>query len=397
MYWLRRVPIIPRDELPPAPWPAYTRETPAALRTVPGIWREPAAEEAAFAEEPLHGISMIYPKAIDFLLRTGWSFLLPSAPRLLRSISGTSGVAARQPVMPPPPSADTMALTEEVREEAARLGIHAVGFAPFDPKYMFKEFEDRGYDQGTVIVAIVEQSWELTQRIPSTASERHTMRIYKEMTDRTSALAEFLHAKGFRAQPHPYAGHGVVIHYAVEAGLGQLGLNGQLLTPQAGSRCRLALITTNTQLVHGQPVDYGIHTICDECQLCIKRCPPGAIPNSRKEHRGIVKAKIKTARCLPVMAQSHGCGVCMKVCPVQRYGLKAVIDHREATGEILGKGTDELEGYHWIDGKHYGPGEKPRITAKFVRYGELDIDPHRIRPETGTVLNRIDYPDVQVP
>src|SRR4051812_14729199 len=94
--------------------------------------------------------------------------------------------------------------------------------------------------------------------------------------------------------------------------------------------------------------------------------PPGAIPNQRREHRGVVKAKIKTDRCLPVMAQSHACGVCMKVCPVQRYGLDRVQEHLVATGTILGKGSDELEGYDWVDGRHYGPGEKPRLEAHLL-------------------------------
>jgi epoxyqueuosine reductase len=39
------------------------------------------------------------------------------------------------------------------------------------------------------------------------------------------------------------------IAYAVAAGLGQLGLNGQLLSPYAGSRCRLNVLTTNAPLV----------------------------------------------------------------------------------------------------------------------------------------------------
>ena len=61
----------------------------------------------------------------------------------------------------------------------------------------------------------------------------------------------------------------------------------------------------------------------------------------------------------------------MKVCPVQRYGLAAVTKHFvESGGAILGKGTDELEGYDWIDGRHYGPGASPGSIASFsLRWG----------------------------
>src|SRR5262249_2770791 len=150
--------------------------------------------------------------------------------------------------------------------------------------------------------------------------------------------------------------------------------NGQLLTPQAGSRCRICLITTNATLVGDGPVDYGIHKICDECQLCVRRCPPGAIPKTRSDHRGVMKIKIKPDRCLPTMMHTHGCAICMKVCPVQRYGLEAVSSHYMETGKIMGKGTDELEGYDWIDGRHYGPRQKPRITQELLHPDGLTID-----------------------
>jgi epoxyqueuosine reductase len=114
-------------------------------------------------------------------------------------------------------------------------------------------------------------------------------------------------------------------------------------------------------------MDYGINRICDECQLCVRRCPVGAIPLKRAEYRGIVKAKIKTDRCFPVVARVHGCAICMKVCPVQRYGLSAVTARLAETGAILGKGTDELEAYDWPpDGHRYGPGEKPPVTRSLL-------------------------------
>jgi epoxyqueuosine reductase len=250
-----------------------------------------------------------------------------------------------------------------IREEAKRLGLSTVGFAKHDPKYTFAEFASDQLEN--VVVCIVEQDYEATQTLPSGRAERSAFRAYAELIGRVGPLAEFIQKKGYRARPEDFAGHTMVIHYGVEAGLGQLGLNGQLLTPQAGSRCRLALITTDAPVVHGEPTDYGIEALCDSCQACVRRCPVGAIPNSRGEHRGVTKAKIKTERCLPVVIQAHGCGVCMKVCPVQRYGLPAVIEEFTATGKILGTGTDELEGFTWpFDGKRYGPGDKPRAALE---------------------------------
>ena len=49
--------------------------------------------------------------------------------------------------------------------------------------------------------------------------------------------------------------------------------------------------------------------------VTVRRCPVGAIPNHRSEHRGIVKAKLNTKRCLPLMMQTSGCSICMKSLP----------------------------------------------------------------------------------
>jgi ferredoxin len=353
------------------------------------VWRNAAAAEHAYQVEPLHHYGALWPEAVTWALRNLWESLVPCAPKMVRSIVRTREVWARSERLPsaPPQAADPQKLTDEIRAEAARVGLSAVGFAPYDEKYTFAEAQP--LETGSVIVCVLEQDWELTQVIPSGRTERHALETYYELAERASLLAEFLHRKGYRAQPHGTDGTTIVIHYGVEAGLGQLGLNGQLLTPQAGSRCRLSVITTNAQLIHSGPVDYGMHAICDQCQLCIKRCPPGAIPLKRREHRGIVKAPIKIDRCMPVVAQSHGCGVCMKVCPIQRYGLEQVTDHLMRTGTILGKGSDELEGYVWVNGRHYGPGEKPRIDADLIHPPDLVLDPSRTRPQVGAAMSNM--------
>ena len=56
----------------------------------------------------------------------------------------------------------------------------------------------------------------------------------------------------------------------------------------------------------------------------------------------------------------------MKVCPIQRYGMEPVMTHFVETGEILGKNTDNLEGYAFEDrGGYFGPGELPIFDSEF--------------------------------
>ena len=152
----------------------------------------------------------------------------------------------------------------------------------------------------------------------------------------------------------------------VEAGLGQLGANGQLLSPHFGSRSRLMIISTNAPVTYDKPVDYGIHKFCEQCQVCVNRCPGRALVKEKVWWRGVEKHKLMYERCRPVMAMYEGCGVCMKVCPIQRYGMAPVMEHYVETGEILGKNTDNLEGYTFEErGGYFGPGELPKFDRSF--------------------------------
>ena len=86
------------------------------------------------------------------------------------------------------------------------------------------------------------------------------------------------------------------------------------------------------------------------------------------------KNKLYFKRCRPVMARYLGCGICMKVCPIQKYGLQATMEHYAETGQVLGKGTHDLEGYE-LEGKGYfGPGELPVFERGFFEMPHGDTE-----------------------
>ena len=127
----------------------------------------------------------------------------------------------------------------------------------------------------------------------------------------------------------------------------------------------MMMLTTDANVTNDQPVDYGIHAFCQVCQVCVNRCPGRALMRDKIWWRGLEKNKLYFKRCRPVMARYLGCGICMKTCPVQKYGLKNVMDHYAETGQVLGKGTHDLEGFE-LEGKGYfGPGELPVFDRNF--------------------------------
>jgi len=359
-------------------WAPYRRTVPTSLQSTPGIRRDREAEDRAHATEPLHDFHALHGPAITWILKQHWHLLAPRLPRMAR-VALRERATARVTPASAAPACDPAKLTADLRRHAAAIGLSAVGIAAFDSRYHY--VEHRGRERGDrVVVGLVEQSWAAVQRAPSPVSERSTFEAQTTSHELMVEIAHWLHARGYAAAAEPGDGYGIVIHYAVQAGLGQLGLNGQLLTPQAGSRCRPTLLTTDAPLELDAPRDFGLTRICDACQVCVRRCPTGAIPARRWMSRGVEKAKINVSRCLPVMGHAFGCAICMKVCPIQRYGLERVTDEFERSGTILGKGTDELEGYRWpVDGRFYGSGRKPPIPPGFTRPPDLPFDPPQYR------------------
>ena len=66
---------------------------------------------------------------------------------------------------------------------------------------------------------------------------------------------------------------------AVASGLGEVGWNNLLLTPQFGPRQKLVTIITNAPLEPDSV--YSGQPICDHCMACVKACNIGAIAEDR--------------------------------------------------------------------------------------------------------------------
>jgi ferredoxin len=300
-----------------------------------------------------------------------WRNLFVVMPRVQRALRRVEALSAVKPGAARRREVDPETLSSEVKRIGRRVGISAVGITAYDPRYQFVEYAELEAGNHTVIVCILEENYGAQQTAPSIRSDRATFSCYVELAKREVAIAKHLHRRGYRAYMHDMDLQAVAIPYAVAAGLGQLGLNGQLLTPAAGSRCRIMLISTDAPLAHDSPVDFGIPAICDRCRACVRRCPGKALSARRAYYRGVWKAKLNSARCLPILANNNDCDICTTVCPVQRYGLEAVYDEFERTGRILGRLTDDLEGYDF-GGVHYPPGTRPKLGQSFFELPILD-------------------------
>ena len=339
------------------------------LAGVPGITQEPADVAFYSREYPLET------QAIDHSADRQWALVTqPQDMTEFREVQDARMVpmyeaalhsADVEPSGTPAPDED---LTEDIRRLARELGFGEVGFTRHDRHYTYAAKKRWAKFEHAICLAF-EQDYVQTQSGPGMEADRARFETYEAQQARCMDIADYIRSRGYRAQIHDGSDcSGPYIPLFVAAGLGQLGANGQLLSPHFGSRSRLMLITTDAPVTYDQPQDYGIEKFCQQCQVCVNRCPGRALTRDKVWWRGVRKNKVIYERCRPLMVTFHGCAVCMIVCPIQRYGMKPVMEHYVETGEVLGKGTENLEGYSIAGKGRFGPGELPHFSRDFFEF-----------------------------
>ena len=238
------------------------------------------------------------------------------------------------------------ALKHKITAEAGRLGLSLLGFASVG---RWKEGSDampalpgspspseprENYFPGniwpwsrTVITGGVPIFLSMGETTPSNFySELYntTNRILDEAAYR---LANVLFSLGFRAHFFPRDGYGEIgalvekpeaafsqVLAGKYAGLGTIGANHCLLTPEFGPRVRLVSVVTDAVL-SPDPMIEG--DLCSGCGKCAAACPIGAF-TGRRDMRIADMERYKCAKYHRFLRDEmrYPCGVCVMSCPV---------------------------------------------------------------------------------
>ena len=148
---------------------------------------------------------------------------------------------------------------------------------------------------------------------------------YSKMAFVSGLLAQYVRNLGYQALP---CGNDTAlsIPLAIDAGLGELGRNGLLITPQFGPRVRLCKVLTDLPLKPDKPIDFGVQGYCEKCKKCLENCPVHAIsedktadPITVSNNSGVLKWPVNGERCFRFWCEAGiDCSICIKVCPFNR-------------------------------------------------------------------------------
>ncbi len=132
-------------------------------------------------------------------------------------------------------------------------------------------------------------------------------------------IAGMIRNLGYPARAHIDGNYHVVCPLvARDAGLGEIGRMGLLMTPELGPRVRLAVVTTDLPLIQDKrKYDYTMIDFCTSCKKCAEVCPSKAISfDDRIEIDGVKRWRINSEDCFTFWCTiGTDCARCVKVCP----------------------------------------------------------------------------------
>jgi len=176
-------------------------------------------------------------------------------------------------------------------------------------------------DHAFVIVFSVEMDYAAVREAPRAAILTESAAAYMRGAAMAVVLADLCASLGFRARAHFDANYRVILPAAArDAGLGEMGRLGLLITPRLGPRVRLAAVTTDLPLEEDERISFGVQDFCAFCLKCADNCPGGAISRGEKtDCAGVKKWQGNQEACYRVWRKyGTDCGMCLSLCPYSK-------------------------------------------------------------------------------
>lgn len=260
---------------------------------------------------------------------------------------------------------DKAELTQFIKSEALRLGFDICGTAkaeavPDDVIRLYNQWIAQEYHgtmqylqrncekrfdptllvEGCKSIVVVALNYYPSHPIEGMASYAIGNDYHKIVKDKLYTLLNNINAV------HPVKGRAfcdsapvLERHWAVQAGIGWIGNNRQLIIPHKGSYFFLGELLIDAELEYDKPFTAN-H--CGKCRKCIDNCPTGALSDdgfdARKclsyltiEYRGELPENIGKK----MENRFYGCDCCLKSCPHNRFSTPNNTPEFKPNDELL--------------------------------------------------------------
>ncbi len=227
------------------------------------------------------------------------------------------------------PIDDPAEMSAEVKQTARLFGADLVGICRVDDRWIYSH-DGSGdpivvpSDYRYAIVMGIAMDRDAVMTSPAYESAAATGIGYSRMAFAIASMAQFLRNLRYNAIP---MGNDTAlsIPLAIDAGLGQLGRNGLLVTPEYGPCVRLCKLFTDLPLEPDVPIDFGLMDTCLACSRCADACEGEAISTAREpsfevacpsNNTGILRWAVNADRCYDFWVRNTAaCSNCISACP----------------------------------------------------------------------------------
>ncbi len=174
-------------------------------------------------------------------------------------------------------------------------------------------------DHGWALALTVEMDKEAVDHAPAGPVVMESAQQYLASGAIAVQLAILIRRLGWRARAHIDGNYQVCCPLvARDAGLGEIGRMGLLMTPDLGPRVRLAVVTCDLPLAaSARRGDATVADFCRLCEKCADVCPSAAIPRGEAvEVDGVRRWQIDQVACFGLWCEvGTDCARCVQSCP----------------------------------------------------------------------------------
>ena len=223
---------------------------------------------------------------------------------------------------------DKVWMSRFIKKVARWFGAEMVRIARVDQRWVYKNVD---IPHEYAIIAVVPHATNLNKTAPSHLSGLAVADTYSRLKVITTQLADFICGLGYDAMYRETLGWTpeiLMVPMAIDAGVGELGRTGRVLSPEFGINMRLKAVTTDLPLEPDKPISFGVEEFCLACEKCARFCPAQAVPFGPPTEpppgtfysTGVRKWYVQADRCLMFWAANRKkwttCGGrCISVCP----------------------------------------------------------------------------------
>ncbi|MFH1572865.1 MAG: 4Fe-4S dicluster domain-containing protein [Acidobacteriota bacterium] len=269
-------------------------------------------------------------------------------------------------------------MTRFLRGLAIYYGALAAGITRLEPYHVYSHI-GRGtgtygdpvrLDHSHAIAFTVEMDFSMIGANPAAPGLMESARQYVEAARIALQLAAAIRELGHSARAHIDGNYRVIAPLvARDAGLGEIGRMGLLMTPCQGPRIRIGVVTTDLELIpDARRPDPAVIDFCRVCRKCAQNCPSRSIPfDDRRELDGALRWRINGDTCFRYWCViGTDCGICMTVCP---YSHPDTAFHRIVREAISRSGAARRAAL-WMDDLFYGRRPSPKQAPAWTQVGE---------------------------